>query len=200
MMNHERAKTNPSTPTIFSEHSCFSRAAATAASWKLNDGTLVSIRPIRPDDEPLLVEMHRALSERSVYYRYFTVFKIDQRIAHERLSRICFSDYERDLALVAERCNAQTGRSEIVGVGRLSRIPGSNEAEFALLVRDAWQGRGLGTQLLRMLIQVARDQKLARITATILSDNQEMQHLARKAGFTVAHEPGAPEYIAELVL
>ena len=199
-MKHERAKLNPSALATFAEPPSSSRTEGTAASSKLNDGTLVSIRPIRPEDEPLLVEMHRTLSETSVYYRYFTAFKIDQRIAHERLNRICFIDYDRDIALVAERFNAQTGRSEIVGVGRLSKLTGSNEAEFALLVRDAWQGRGLGTQLLRMLIQIARDKKLARITATILSDNRGMQHLARKAGFTVAHEPGAPEYLAEMVL
>src|SRR5205814_4740376 len=60
--------------------------------WKLKNGTSVTIRPIRPEDEPLMVKFHQTLSERSVYLRYFTPLRLDQRVAHERLSRICFID------------------------------------------------------------------------------------------------------------
>ncbi len=168
--------------------------------WKLADGTLASIRPIRPEDEPLMVKFHRTLSERSVYLRYFAPLKLDLRIAHERLSRLCFIDYDREMALIVERAGTKTGEREILGVGRLSKIHATNEAEFALTISDQWQRHGLGTQLLRMLVQVGRDEKLERITATILPDNREMQAVARKAGFTVEHVPGASELTAELTL
>ena len=72
----------------------------------MKDGNEVVIRPIRPEDEPLMVEFHEKLSERSVYLRYFQPLKLRQRTAHERLTRICFIDYDREMALVAERKNA----------------------------------------------------------------------------------------------
>jgi acetyltransferase len=168
--------------------------------WKLRSGMPVTIRPIQPEDEPLMVKFHQTLSERSVYLRYFIPMKLDQRIAHERLVRTCFIDYDRETALVAERRDAPNGEREIFGVGRLSKLHGANEAEFALLIGDKWQGQGLGTQLLRKLVQIARDEKLARITGTILSDNREMQHVARKMGFTLHADPEAHDYNAELKL
>jgi acetyltransferase len=170
------------------------------APWKLRDGTSATIRPIRPEDEPLMVKFHQALSDRSVYLRYFTPLKLDQRIAHERLSRICFIDYDREMVLVVERRDPKTQEAEILGVGRLSKLHGANEAEFALTVSDQWQGHGLGTQLLKLLVQVGCDEKLERITATMLADNREMQHVGRKVGFKVEHVTGGNEYRAELVL
>jgi acetyltransferase len=168
--------------------------------WKLKDGSAVSIRPIRPEDEPLMVKFHQTISERSVYLRYFGPLKLDQRIAHERLSRLCFIDYDREMALIVERRDPKSGHPEILGVGRLSKLHGINNAEFALVVSDSWQGHGLGTQLLRMLVQVGRDEKLERITATILPDNREMQHVSRKVGFDLHRDPSASEVQAILVL
>ena len=71
-------------------------------AWKMKDGKKVTIRPIRPEDEPLMVKFHEGLSERSVYLRYFSPLKLQQRVAHSRLIRICFNDYDREIALVAE--------------------------------------------------------------------------------------------------
>ncbi|TAK94297.1 MAG: GNAT family N-acetyltransferase, partial [Verrucomicrobia bacterium] len=144
------------------------------APWTLKNGTKVSIRPIRPEDEPLLVKFHETLSEESVYHRYFSALKLDQRVAHERLTRICFNDYDREIALVVEHRNERTGQPEILGVARLSKARGLNEAEYALLVADRWQRQGLGTELLTRLVQIARDEKLERITAIILADNHGM--------------------------
>jgi acetyltransferase len=168
--------------------------------WKLNDGSAVTIRPIRPEDEPLMVKFHQTLSDHSVYLRYFGPLKLDQRIAHDRLSRLCFIDYDREMALVVEHRDPSSGQSEILGVGRLSKLHGVNEAEFALVVSDPWQGHGLGTQLLRMLVQVARDEKLHRITAATLPDNREMQHVARKVGFELQRDPFESEVKAILIL
>ena len=102
--------------------------------------------------------------------------------------------------LVVERRDPKTQEAEILGVGRLTKLHDGNEAEFALTVSDQWQGHGLGTQLLKLLVQVGRDEKLERITAIMLADNHEMQNVARKAGFQVEHIRGESEYRAELAL
>jgi acetyltransferase len=151
---------------------------------ELRDGTAVTIRPIRPEDEPLMVKFHETLSEESVYMRYFHMMNLDQRTAHERLTRICFIDYDREMALVAERTDPETGEREIMGVARLSRRGGvPDEAEFSVLISDRFQRRGLGTLLLSRLLEVGRAEGLRRITAEILFDNRPMQRIARKLGF-----------------
>ncbi len=149
----------------------------------LKDGMLVKIRPIRPEDEPLVVKFHETLSDRSVYFRYFHLLKLSRRISHERLTRTCFIDYDREMALVVEYANPQTGDRHILGFGRLIKLHGTNEAEFGLLVADPFQHRGLGTELLSRLLQVGRDEKLSRISADILPGNVEMQRLCEKFGF-----------------
>jgi acetyltransferase len=169
-------------------------------TWKLKNGVSVTIRPIRPEDEPLMVKFHKSLSEESVYYRYFSKLKLDQRIAHERLTRICFNDYNREIALVAERNDGSNGGAEIIAVGRLSKARGLNEAEFALLISDRWQGQGLGTELLTRLVQVGRDEKLNRITAFILSENHAMHHLSKNAGFKLERDTESHDFRAEIVL
>jgi len=109
---------------------------------------------------------------------------LDQRTAHERLTRICFIDYDREMALVAEQIDPETGEREIMGVARLSRrgaVP--EEAEFSVLVSDRFQHRGIGTLLLSHLLEVARAENLRRITAQILFDNRPMQRILKKLGF-----------------
>jgi len=165
--------------------------------WKLKNGLPITIRPIRPEDEPMLVKFHQTLSEETVYHRYFSQLKLDQRITHERLTRICFNDYDREIALVAERKDAATGEREILGVGRLSKAREQNDAEFALLISDRWQRQGLGTELLKRLVQIGRDEKLTRITAIILADNIAMQHVSRKVGFKVQPDSDNHDFTAE---
>src|SRR5690242_20358457 len=138
------------------------------SGWTMKDGTHVTIRPIRPEDEPLMVKFHETLSERSVYLRYFHLMNLSQRTAHERLTRICFIDYDREMALVAERRNPQTGEAEILGVGRMTKVHGTNEAEVADIISDHWHGRGLGKELLSRLMLVGADEKLSKLTADIL--------------------------------
>lgn len=152
------------------------------APWVLKDGTQVLMRPIRPEDEPLMVDFHHRLSERSVRQRYFQVLQLDQRTAHERLIRVCFTDYDRDLVLVTERRDA-SGRREILAVGRLSKTLDRRAAEFAIVIADDWQHLGIGTELLRRLVDIGRQENLSAIFADILPDNREMQHVCRKVGF-----------------
>jgi acetyltransferase len=122
-----------------------------------------------------------------VYSRYFQALKLSQRISHERLTRICFIDYDREMALVAERRRAP-GKHEILAVGRLSRRYGASEAEFALLVADPFQRKGLGSELLGRLLRIARDESIPRVTAQMLSDNRPMQRLCEKLGFRLHHD------------
>ncbi|QEY33047.1 GNAT family N-acetyltransferase [Synechococcus sp. RSCCF101] len=155
----------------------------------LNDGGVATVRPIRPEDEPLLVAFHRTLSEESVYLRYFHMMSLSQRTAHERLLRICFTDYDREMAVVVDRKDPGSGRHEVLAVGRLSRSHGTNEAEFALLVSDPHQQQGLGTRVLALLLEIGRDEGLSRITAEILHENRPMQRIAEKLGFRLQRTP-----------
>ena len=170
------------------------------APWTMQDGTRVTIRPIRPEDEPLMVKFHETLSERSVYFRYFHAMQLTQRIAHDRLTRICFIDYEREMALVVLRNTAQTAESEILGVGRLTKIQGSGEGEFAILVSDNWHHHGLGVELLKRLVDIGRDEKLIRIFGDILPENHDMLRVCDKLGFR--HKYSAEERVvrAEIAL
>ena len=155
--------------------------------WKMKDGETVVIRPIRPEDEPRLIDFHTKLSERTVYLRYFQPLKLSQRTAHERLTRICFIDYDREMALVVER-KKEDGNPEVVAVGRLSKQHGRNEAELAALVRDEFQGKGLGTELYRRLLKVAEDEKVGKVVSTMLGENREMRRVCEKLGFSVKEE------------
>ncbi|HEV2328913.1 MAG TPA: bifunctional acetate--CoA ligase family protein/GNAT family N-acetyltransferase [Verrucomicrobiae bacterium] len=168
------------------------------SKWKLKDGTPVTIRPIRPEDEPLIGHFHHTLTEESVYQRYFSSLKLTDRVAHERLTRICFNDYDREIALVVERNAPKPQGREILGVGRLSKLHGRNEGEFALLISDRWQRQGLGKELMRRLVEIARSEKLSRVSALVQSDNHAMQHVAENAGLKVYREMVAPEYLAEI--
>jgi acetyltransferase len=150
----------------------------------MKSGEEILVRPIRPEDEPLLIKLHQALSERTVYLRYFQPLKLSQRTAHERLTRICFIDYDREMALVVEH-KKEDGSPEIIAIGRLSRLRGKDEAEMAVLVDDRFQHQGLGTLLYRRLIEVARDEHMTSVVSTILSENREMQAICRKLGFAL---------------
>jgi acetyltransferase len=152
-----------------------------AAPWTLKDGTCVLIRPIRPEDEPMMVRFHESLSDRSVYLRYFQMLQLGQRIAHERLTRQCFIDYDREIALVAESDGG------IVAVGRLCKLHGVNEAEIAAIVSDLYQNQGLGIRLVRSLVDIARREKLDRVVASMLPENRQMQKVFERLGFRVGY-------------
>jgi acetyltransferase len=155
------------------------------SSWTMKDGNPVTIRPIRPEDEPLMVKFHETLSDHSVYLRYFCTLSLSRRVAHERLLRICFGDYDREMALVAERTDPLTGERRIMAVGRLNKLHSRNEAEVAVLVSDQYQKLGLGNELLRRVLQIARDEKLSQVSAEMLPDNIGMQIIMKRFGFRI---------------
>jgi acetyltransferase len=155
------------------------------SSWTMKDGSLITIRPIRPEDEPLLVKFHETLSDRSVYLRYFYSLSLSRRVAHDRLLRICFGDYDREMALVGELTDPESSERRVIAVGRMNKLHNKNEAEVAVLVADQYQNQGLGDELLRRVVDIARNEKLSRLSAEMLPDNIGMQVLFKRLGFQI---------------
>jgi acetyltransferase len=147
-------------------------------------GNRVVIRPIRPEDEPGLVRFHGTLSPATVRARYGTDLALAERTAHERLTRICFVDYDREIALVAELPDADG--TPVAGVARLSRDHASDQHHLSLVVSDAWQGRGIGRELLGSAVDIARREQATVVVAELSSENRPMQALLEQAGFGFA--------------
>ena len=156
--------------------------------WTAKTGRSFLIRPIRPEDEPLIVDFHDRLSERTVVGRYFTSLALSARTAHERLTRICFIDYDRELALVAETQD-RSGAKVIGGVSRLIRQD-DGSATVAVVVADEFQGQGLGEKLLLRSLAAARTEHIQRVLLYFLPENVRMGGLSRKLGFALSDEKG----------
>jgi acetyltransferase len=152
------------------------------STWTARDSTQVTIRPILPEDESLLVKFHGILSDRTVFMRYLQPMLLQERVMHERLARISHVDYDREIALVAESTDA-AGERQIMGVVRLSRIHATNEARLSILVGDPFQGLGLGGEMIRRTVGVVRKEGLSRISAILTADNEVMRHIFEKLGF-----------------
>jgi acetyltransferase len=170
------------------------------ATLTMKDGTRANIRPIRPEDEPLMVKFHHMLSERSVMMRYTYQIALSERVAHERMVRICFNDYDREMALVADHEDPYTGEPEIMAVGRMTKVPGTDDAQFAILVADPFQRRGLGAGLLRHLMAVAKQEKIRHLTAEFLIDNSVTRRMCEKLGFRLEKVAGEGIVKAEIAI
>ena len=168
--------------------------------WKLADGTLVVIRPIRPEDEPLAIDFHKSLSEETLHLRYFGFLEGEALIAHERLVQICYSDYDREINLVAERIQPGRNQQQIIAIARLIKSYGANEAELAIVISDDWQGKGLGTKLVRDLLEIGCTEGLERIVGYVLPENYVMQRICRKQGFEVRFDRSRDVFKAEIEL
>ena len=151
----------------------------------LATGAHVVVRPIRPDDEAMMVRFHEGLSDRSVCQRYFHMLTLARRTAPARLARVCVVDYDREFALVAEGHDEESGALAVLGVARLQRIGDGRVAEFAVVVADRYQGIGVGGALLRQVIAIARQEGVSRLRADILSENGSMRRLCARAGIPV---------------
>lgn len=169
-------------------------------NWTLTDGTPVEIRPIRPEDEPRLVRFHQSLSERTVYLRYFDPLKLSDRISHDRLARISFIDYAREIILVVERENPRTGEGEIIGVSRLSKLHGTDSADFTIVISDAWQGKGLGTELVARHLEIARAEGILHVQSALLPEADNMRHIFEKFGFRFTQAADTQAMLAEIEL
>jgi acetyltransferase len=147
----------------------------------LADGSELLVRVIRPEDESLIVEFHGGHSEHTLRMRYFGMVRI---LSRESLIRLCHLDYDRELALVAIHRDADD-RPHVAGVSRYYVRQETGVAEFALVVGDPWQRKGLGTHLLQRLIAIARERGVLRLVGSILRENGPMIALVRKLHFEV---------------
>ena len=146
---------------------------------ELRDGTKVHVRPIAPEDEPLLHEAVAAMSERTVYFRFFSPIKrMSDALAH----RLAVVDYNDRFAIVATT-HRPTGKERIVGVARYDRARGTDVAEVAVAVIDEFQRRGLGSLLLAELARVGREHRIRTFSLIVLPENREMLGLLRKMGW-----------------
>jgi acetyltransferase len=153
------------------------------SEWSMKNGMPVTIRPIRPEDEPTLIRFHEKLSDRTVLMRYFAPLQLSQRTAHERLTRICFVDYDREMALVAEQPHPATGVNEILAVSRLHHLHGTEDFEATVVVIDEAQHLGLGSELMRRSIEIARAEGGKRVVASLLAENEDMHAIFKRLGF-----------------
>jgi acetyltransferase len=153
----------------------------------------IFIRPIRPEDAPLLVELFNALSPRSVYNRFFTPLK---QLPHQMLARFTQIDYDREIALVAIPEFAPNER--ILGVARFILERNLKNAEFSVVVGDPWQGEGIGAELLSRCLTIARERKIEKIWGVVLADNIQMLNLGRKLGFKIKKASNGNEYDLEI--
>jgi acetyltransferase len=146
----------------------------------LKDGAELLLRPIRPEDEPAWKALLGSCSPESRYARFRYLF---QWSAHEVATRYCFIDYDREMAIVAER--NEGGQRSLVGVGRLIADPDHETVEYAVLVNDAYQNRGLGGVLTDYCLEIAQRWGLAKVVAVTTSDNDRMIALFEERGFGI---------------
>ncbi len=151
--------------------------------WELDDGRPVTLRPIRPEDEPLEFELFETFSEETWRNRFFGPMK---EVSHEDMVRYTNIDYRREMAIIG--ILEEEGKRKMIGVGRLIIDPGENSGEFAIVVGDPWQGLGLGEKLTDAVIGAAEDKGLNHIWGTIMKRNKPMINLCEKLGFEIEEE------------
>jgi len=155
--------------------------------WTNASGGRYLLRPIKAEDEHRLRDLFQSLSPKTIRYRFFHPLT---EVTHEMLIRYCHNDYDREIAIVAEK------DGKILGVSRLMFDPGEDTAEFAVVVTDKSQNKGLGTKLVSRIVEIAREKGLTKVYATVIKENFAMTHVAKKLGFVV--EEGEDEGINNL--
>lgn len=161
---------------------------------QLKDGTPTLLRPIRPEDEPLVERMFQLLSKESLYYRFFGYVP---QVTHEFLARYTQNDYDREMAIIAEI--EEGGERKMIGVVRIIADAWMDSAEYAILIADPWQRQSLGYLLTDFILDIARDRGIRKIYASVLATNKGMIHLFEKRGFTIKRD-GFDAFYVELEL
>ena len=151
--------------------------------WRMRDGRTVLLRPIKPEDEPLWLEMFRNFSEESIRFRFFQIIK---DTPHEVRVRYCNIDYDREIAIVAEL--TENGQRKILGVVRVSLEPDRKSGEIAFIVADPWQGLGLGTKMVDYTIEICKEVGVETLYAIMLPDNHRAINLTKKMGFALKYQ------------
>lgn len=153
--------------------------------WKLKDGRNVILRPIKPEDEPMWLEMFQNFSEQAIRYRFFQSIK---STPHEVRVRYCNIDYDREMAIVAEM--EEGGKRKILGVVRVILDTDKKSGEMAIIIADPWQGLGLGAKMMDFILEICKDKNVETLYATIMADNKPAINLMRKMGFHIELESG----------
>ena len=143
----------------------------------LADGRELVVRPIRPDDEPMIKDMFYSFSEQTKYLRYHGTLK---SLPHNRLQVFCNVDYDAEMALVV--AHGEGGQAEIIGVGRYLTTPDTRTAEMAFSIRDDWQRQGLGTHLFQRLVEIAGRSGIRQFHADVLPENSGMLKIFHRSG------------------
>ncbi len=147
--------------------------------FRLRDGREATVRPIRPEDEPLIIALHAAHSEHTIRMRFFSMVK---SLSRESLIRLCHLDYDREMALTAVM--QEGGEPRLLGVSRYYLTPETGAAEFALVVSDAYHRQGLGRHLMQRLLDIARERGVRRLVGQVLTENAPMLALMQSLGFS----------------
>ena len=157
------------------------------SEWTTKDGKKLTFRPVRAEDEPSMMKFHESLSDRSVYLRFLQPQRLSDRANHDRLSRICHSDYDNEIALIVEDPQAGEGQLRVLAASRMSKLHGTNAARLSMLVTDSCQGMGIGRVLMQKLVDVAKLEKLSRLEILMTHDNRAMQTMCESFGFEISN-------------
>ena len=161
---------------------------------KLNDGREVLLRPIKPEDEPRWHAMLNACSRQSLWFRFRHLFR---ETTHAMATRFCFIDYDRELAMVAE---IETGgERKLIGVGRLVAGDDRHDADYAVLVADAWQGQGLGSLLTDFCLEIAVKWGVRRVWAETAASHPRMISIFKNRGFALAKADGGELLLSKVL-
>lgn len=163
---------------------------------QLKNGQTALLRPIRPEDEPLEAEMFTLFSKETVYFRFFGYVP---HVTHELLTRFTQIDYDREMAIIAEIQERPEGPPHMAGVVRLVGDAWNENAEYAIVVADPWQGQGLGAKMTDFILEIAKERGIRKVYASVLSNNEGMIGIFQKKGFTFKQE-GYEAYYVELDL
>jgi acetyltransferase len=150
---------------------------------QLNDGTDITIRPIRPEDAEMEAKFVRELSNEAKYFRFMNSF---HELSQEMLVRFTQIDYHNEMALIAVKTDSQG--EEQIGVARYSTNVDKTSCEFALVVSDKWQSRGIAHHLMKDLMEIARDRNLETMEGQVLRENSKMLELVASLGFQVRND------------
>jgi acetyltransferase len=134
-----------------------------------------------------MLDLFNAFSERTILFRFFQVLK---SMPHKQIVRYTQIDYDREMAIVA--VESERNKERILGVGRLNYYPNLETSEFSVVVGDPWQRKGLGTKLLKLCIEIARERNVSQLWGDIMAENEGMIRLCKRLGFKINwhHEEG----------
>ena len=146
----------------------------------MRDGREILLRPVKPEDEPLVIELFKSFSAETMRLRFFRILK---EIDHYTVARYCNIDYDREIGVVAEI--NENGVKHLVGLATLIVQPDGESGEISVVVGDPWQNKGVGTILIDHLIEIGRDMGLKKLFGEFLAENTKIAHICRKKGFEI---------------